>query len=197
MLSFFMTKKSSPKCTLTKIILFLLAMPTAYGSTTLVDGVYRVNENASFRIDNSGASHFVFTWGSNSTFSGLNDPTLELYVGKSYIFNRITSSHPFAITKGLPVTGTLGSLSTTSSSPGSFVYQPSLTGAFISNPGGLDPISWTPTGAEIGIYHYVCTVSGHVSMVGQIAVVPEPSTFGLLVVGFSILGLRRRSSPRN
>ena len=192
-----MKSKFWPKRYLPHFLFFLLAMPTAYGSTTLVDGVYQVNENTSFQIDNSGASHFVFTWGSNSTFSSLNDPTLELYVGKNYSFNRTTSSHPFAITKNLPVTGTPGSLSTTSSSPSSFVYQPSLTGAFISNPGGSDPVSWTPTGAEIGIYHYVCTVSGHVSMVGQIAVVPEPSTFGLLVVGFSILGLRRRSSPRN
>ena len=190
-----MNKKSLPKSTLTIIILFLLAMPTAYGSTTLVNGVYQVNENASFQINNSGASHFVFTWG--STFSGLNDPTLELYVGKNYSFNRISSSHPFAITKGLPVTGALGSLSTTSSSPGSFVYQPENAGAFISSPDGLDPISWTPTGADIGIYHYACTVSGHVGMVGQIAVVPEPSTLGLIVVGLSVLGLRRRSSPRN
>ena len=192
-----MKSKFLPKRYLPHFLFFLLAMPTAYGSTTLVDGVYRVNENASFQINNSGASHFVFTWGSNSTFSGLNDPTLELYVGKSYIFNRITSSHPFAITKGLPVTGTLGSLSTTSPSPGDFVYRPETAGTFISNPGGSDPVSWTPTGAEIGIYHYVCTVSGHVSMVGQIAVVPEPSTLGLIVVGLSVLGLRRRSSPRN
>ena len=192
-----MVIKVLPKRYLPHFLFFLLAMPTAYSSTTLVDGTYRVVESASFQIQNNGASDFVFAWGSNPTYSGIFDPSLELYVGQTYIFNRITSAHPFAITKNLPVQGAPGSLSTTSFNPSSFVYQPEVSGAFVSNPGGSDPISWAPTSAEIGTYHYVCTVSGHVSMVGQITVVPEPSTIGLLVVGLSALGLRQRSSPRN
>jgi plastocyanin len=192
-----MVIKILPKRYLPHFLFFLLAMPTAYGSTTLVDGIYRVNESASFQVQNNGTSDFVFAWGSNPTYSGIFDPSLELYVGKSYTFSRTTSNHPFAITKNLPVTGTPGSLSTTSSSTSFFVYLPEVSGAFVSNPGGSDPISWAPTSAEIGTYHYVCTVSGHVSMVGQITVVPEPSTIGLLVVGLSALGLRQRSSPRN
>ena len=148
-----MVIKILPKRYLPHFLFFLLAMPTAYGSTTLVDGIYRVNESASFQVQNNGTSDFVFAWGSNPTYSGIFDPSLELYVGKSYTFSRTTSNHPFAITKNIPVTGTPGSLSTTSFNPSSFVYQPEVSGAFVSNPGGSDPISWAPTSAEIGTYH--------------------------------------------
>ena len=198
-----------PKNLTSKVSLILIlgwvSAPASFAHTSLIGGTYFVSEGTTFSIGNSGASHFTFSWSSGDpyyggeSFSNLLDPSFQIMAGQQYTFTRGSGSHPFIITKDLPLSSSSTELSTTSYSVGSYEYRPtgSVAGNFISSPNGVDPIIWTPTTAELGDFYYACTVSGHNNMVGKITVVPEPSTLGLIVVGLSVLGLRRRSSPRN
>ena len=136
---------------------------------------YRVETGVAFDIGNVGASDYTFAWtDSSGSFSGIADPTLELVAGQTYTFQRVSGSHPFAICDDtLPVSGSDGSYgritadiilinAATLEPIADFTADPAPT---------TDLISWTPTSADLGVYYYTCTVTGHVGMTGRIEII--------------------------
>ena len=184
---------------LTALIIILPSF--AQAATTVNGAVYTIDESVNFSIANSGASHFVLAWtdpgGAGTSFSDVQDPTLVLTVGQTYVFDRTTGSHPFAITtSAMAVTGSDGVFQREGNQRSDidpFILTPNAD--FTAEPNGSAnevPITWTPTAADLGDYWYTCTIRGHLGMTGKITVVPEPSVsvLGFLALGF--LARRRR-----
>jgi hypothetical protein len=181
---------------------FLMLGTMSHAATTLVStSKYAVTEGVAFTLGNTGLSDFVFNWTDPSgtpapTFSGISDPTLVLSIGQTYTFQRITSSHPFAIMDSTATTfisGTDGLYRrTTSDSAITGATLPATpAGDFIAQPTPTqDFISWTPT--QAGDFWYTCTVANHPDMTGKITVVPEPSGIALIASGLAFGTLRRR-----
>lgn len=155
----------------------LLTIGTAAGAQTTQTGpsVFRVESGVMFELDNAGASDYLFNW-TDSSGSVVNesDPTLVLTAGETYIFRRITGSHPFVITDDtLPITGTDGSYQRTTFD-GAVIDAATLDPIedFTADPGPTtDLIMWTPMPGDIGEYYYTCRVTSHVTMTGRIEVV--------------------------
>lgn len=191
----------------TLVLFTLWGANPAFAETTLVRAnVYNVPDSVAFSIDNYGASDFVFDWqnlspggpGTGITTVGIPDPTLILYVGTTYTFQRMTSAHPFIILNlgsGGFFTGTDGNFSRTTSDTSSLSVQ------FTASPGSTDyygypipgnMVTWTPT--TPGDYFYTCAVGSHQSMAGLITVsnVPEPSTLSFSAIILTIAAFYRR-----
>jgi plastocyanin len=184
---------------------FLMLGTMTHAATTLVSASrYAVTEGVAFTLGNTFSSDFVFNWTDPSgtpapTFSGISDPTLVLSIGQTYTFQRITSSHPFAImdtTATVFMAGTDGSYNrtTTDSAAITAATLPATpAGDFIAQPSPTqDLISWTPT--QAGDFWYTCTVASHGGMTGKITVVPEPSGIALIASGL-VFGILRRRRP--
>ena len=187
----------------TQLLLASIALiPSITQAATTVSGaIYTIDESVDFSVSNNGAQNFFLSWtdpggAGAASFANVSDPTLVLTVGQTYTFERTTVSHPFAITTTeMSVVGSDGAFSRTSFASDAvapFVLSPSADfTAEPSNNAAGEPISWTPTAADVGDYWYTCTITNHRNMTGKISVVPEPSTsaLGLLAVGFLV---RRR-----
>lgn len=135
---------------------------------------YEINTGVSFTISNLGSSSFLFEWIDKSGFfTNVEDPTLVLTADETYTFENMTSIHPFNITDDtLPVDGTDGSysrLTTDINVINDASLQPMAD--FISNPGGGDLITWTPTADDVGTYYYTCRIAHHTNMTGKIVIV--------------------------
>lgn len=135
---------------------------------------YEVDAGVSFTMSNLGSSSFLFEWIDKSGFfTNVEDPTLVLTAGETYTFENMTSIHPFNITDDtLPVDGTDGSffrLTTDINVINNASLQPMAD--FISNPGGGDLITWTPTTDDVGTYYYTCRIVHHIDMTGKLVVV--------------------------
>ena len=175
---------------------------TSHAVTTLVSwSRYSVPEGVAFTLGNNGALDFLFNWvypsgASPLSFSNIAaDPTLILTLGQTYTFQRISSSHPFAImnnTAAAFMSGTDGTYSRTTTSSAD-INNATLTpiADFTASPAPtMDLITWTP--GQVGDFWYTCTVTSHPGMAGKITVIPEPSAFVLIAGGFAFAALRRR-----
>lgn len=177
--------------------MLILACTKIHAATTLLsDSRYSVDASVDFSLTNQGASNFLFTWNdTNGTFSNVADPTLVLTAGQTYTFERVSSLHPFIIMDSSYafIAGSDGEYVRTSSSAVA-MSDATLTPVadFTSDPGGGDPITWTPSVSDVGTYWYTCEVTGHGSMTGRIDVIPEPSTCLLGFIGLASLMRRRR-----
>lgn len=136
--------------------------------------VFEVRGGAEFTIRNRGASDYLFSWTDGTgTYTDIEDPTLILDAGATYVFRRASSAHPFRITNAsLGVTGTDGSFRrTTSTVEGLDSASLAPIADFTADPAPTsDQITWTPGASEIGTYFYTCTVLSHTGMTGQIRV---------------------------
>lgn len=175
----------------------ILGCTKIHAATTLLsDSRYSVDASVNFSVTNEGASNFLFTWiDTNGTFSNVADPTLVLTAGQTYTFERASSFHPFIIMDSSYafIAGSDGEYVRTSSSAVA-MSDATLTPVadFTSDPGGGDPITWTPGVSDVGTYWYTCEVTGHGGMTGRIDVIPEPSTCLLGFIGLASLLRRRR-----
>ena len=161
--------------------------------------VFRIEEDTTFELGNSGASSFLFNW---SDLTNVADPTLELVAGNTYRFERTTGSHPFVITDDtLEVTGTDGSFARTTAVR-SVIDEATLEpiADFTANSAPTtDFILWSPTADDLGQFYYTCNIQGHRGMTGSIRVVaaaiPEPSSIALIfgLAGAGIVRRRRKS----
>lgn len=180
--------------TITSLILCQSAVQSA--TTVLPSGAYAVDQGVTFNIGNDGASDYLFTWtDSSGTRTEIDDPTLVLTAGQTYIFQRTSSAHPLGITDDtLPVTLFMGSYSRTTTDS-TVINNAMLTplSDFTADPAPTsDAITWTPTAAQTGDYYYTCLFTSHVGMTGKITVVPEPSSSLLLLSGLTMGMLRRK-----
>jgi hypothetical protein len=144
-------------------------------TTEVSPSVFRVESGVMFELNNAGASDFLFNWtDSSGTVVDEADPTLILTAGETYIFRRLSGSHPFVITDDtLPVSGTDGSYSRTTFD-GAVIDGATLDPIpdFTADPGPTtDLIMWTPSPGDIGEYFYTCRVTGHPGMTGRIEIV--------------------------
>ena len=180
---------------------FLMLTTMSHAVTTLVSpSRYSVTEGVAFTLGNNGASDFLFTWTDPSgapplSSSNIADPTLILSLGQTYIFQRITTAHPFAImnnTAAAFINGADGTYSRTTTNS-TDINNATLTpiADFTASPAPTtDLITWTP--GQVGDFWYTCTVTSHPGMAGKITVIPEPSAFGLIAGGFAFAAFRRR-----
>ena len=140
-------------------------------SNDLASNVYLIDSSTEFDIGNSGSRDYLFSWSvDGSDFDRISDPTLVLSSGKTYLFKRTSSRHPFRITSSqLRVRGRDGNYSRTTRSA-SLIDSVSLKPLDDFTASGSDVISWTPTQGDIGQYYYTCVVSAHQRMTGSIIV---------------------------
>lgn len=147
----------------------------AMGQTLQLDEhVYRVESGLMFDISNIGASSFAWSW---TDFSGMfvdvEDPTIVLVTGETYLFRRTTGSHPLIVTDdSLEVTGMDGFLSRVTTDGGVIEAAGLMPLAdFTADPAPTsDFIMWTPGASDIGEYFYTCTVPFHTGMTGRLVV---------------------------
>ena len=160
---------------LKSIALLTLASGIASADTTQTGpSVFEVDAGVTFSLSNFAASDYLFNWADGSgSFANVADPTLILTAGETYTFLNQTSTHPFIITDTtLPVVGTDGDYTRTTSDitvMNAATVDPIAD--FTSDPGGSDPVVWTPSPENIGDYFYTCRITGHASMTGRIQVV--------------------------
>lgn len=164
------------KRTITQLtVLAILAGSACADTTQTGPSRYAIDAGVTISISNFAASDFLLNWSDDSgTFSAVADPTLVLTAGETYVFLNTTSVHPFVITDdSLPIDGTDGAFFRTTTS-GTVIDNATLQpiADFTSNPGASDPIAWTPTNDDVGVYYYTCRVTGHLDMTGQIEIVP-------------------------
>ena len=158
------------------VVVALAATTCASAQTTQINpNRYRVESGVAFELLSFGVNDFLFAWSDSSgSFSGLADPTLELVAGQTYTFQRFSSSHPFAICNdSLPVTGEDGDYFRTTFD-GTAIDNATLQPIddFTADPGPTtDMIVWTPTSADVGVYYYTCTITGHPAMTGRIEII--------------------------
>jgi plastocyanin len=157
------------------IVAASLVPPALADTTQTGPSVYAVDDGVSFDIGNSGSNHFLFGWSDASgSFTEVQDPTLILTAGRTYVFRRTTGTHPFVITDDtLPVSGSDGSYARTTFD-GAVIAAAILDPAadFTADPAPTDDqIVWTPTLADLGDYFYTCTIAPHPGMTGRIQVV--------------------------
>ncbi|MEL7485523.1 MAG: GC-type dockerin domain-anchored protein, partial [Planctomycetota bacterium] len=118
---------------------------------------------------------YFFDWiDLSGSFTSSDDPTFELVAGQTYTFQRASTSHPFAICDDtLPVAGSDGAFQRTTFSSAvinAATLQPIAD--FTADPAPTtDLITWTPTAADIGVYYYTCTITGHPAMTGRIEII--------------------------
>jgi plastocyanin len=159
--------------------LLLTSTTTLADTTQTGPSTYTIDEGVSFTILNFSALDFLLTWSDDSgTFTSIEDPTITLTAGQTYIFDNNTNVHPFVITDDtLEVTGTDGSFSRVSFS-GTDIDNATLQpiADFTADPNPADDvITWTPTNDDAGEYFYTCRVSSHIGMTGKIIVVAAPA----------------------
>ncbi len=153
----------------------LIAAGAATAQTTQPEpSVYRVPGGVEFSLDNAGASDYLFNWSdAGGDFIDVVDPTLILIAGETYLFRRITGSHPFVITDDtLEITGSDGTFRRVTSD-GDVIDAATLKpiDVFTADPAPTDDfIEWTPSADDAGQYYYTCRVTGHRGMTGSIIV---------------------------
>ncbi|GEM_PF-820430 len=161
---------------------------SAMGQTLqLDDHVYRVESGLMFDISNIGASSFAWSW---TDFSGMfvdiEDPTIVLVTGQTYLFRRTTGSHPFVVTDDtLEVTGTDGFFARVSTD-GTAIEAAALEplADWMADPAPTsDFIMWTPGAGDIGEYYYTCAIPFHTGMTGRIVVEGPADPRDVQIVG--------------
>jgi len=163
--------------TLALAALTLAISPAASLADTTQTGpnVYEVDAGVTFSVVNVGASNWAWSWtDSSGTFTNIQDPTLILTAGETYIFDNFATTHPFGIADDtLPVGGTDGNYFRTTTS-GAVINAAILDpfADFVANPAPQpDDITWSPTNADAGTYWYTCMITFHTGMVGKIVIV--------------------------
>lgn len=162
---------------------------------------YQLDANTNINVGAPSASNFSFSFDGGLPSSS-SDTNFELTTGFAYSFTRGAGSHPFIIVDAAKMaphnptqTGTSWTRSSFSPNWGEAdAFVAASGGSLYSNTSGSDPFTWNPTSAEIGTYYYTCAVGGHGSMIGLVTVVPEPTTYAL-IIGALALGVtisRRR-----
>jgi len=167
------TEKNTMKIMITAAALALCASLSAGDTTQNGPSNYTVDEGVTFTITNIGSTSFLLSWSDDSgTFTNIEDPTITIVTGQSYSFENTTSVHPFHVTDDtLPVSGTDGDYSR-DTFDSAVINGATLDpfDAFVSNPGGGDPIVWTPADDAAGAYWYTCGITGHSGMTGRLFV---------------------------
>ena len=159
----------------------LLAVPAPAETIALGPHRYEVTAGVTFNVANLSSTSYLFTWADDGgLIADVEDPTLVLHAGETYVFRRVTSKHPLLIADDtLPLDGGDGAWVRTTAEAADLdaaILQPA--DAFTADPAlGDDPIAWTPAAA--GDYAYTCNVPAHVMMTGRIVVtapdVPAPA----------------------
>ena len=174
-------------------------------------GIVVGNPGDRFQISFTGSSSFLLRTMDDAEDFAYSvedfapDPTLSLTAGETYTFHHTGGAHPFVLLDDeAPIastgSGVDGSEFTRTVTDNSFLGHaldyPDLVVWPVGSYMGSYILDWTP---EEGTYYYTCGVGFHNNMAGQIvvqaasALVPEPSTFGLLGFGLlSLFALRRR-----
>ncbi|MFG0244602.1 MAG: GC-type dockerin domain-anchored protein [Phycisphaerales bacterium JB052] len=165
----------------TTITALLLASTIAQADTTQNGpSNYTIDEGVSFSLGNLGPNDWLFSWSDSSgTFTEVADPTITLTAGQTYIFDNLTTIHPFVITDDtLVVNGTDGDFSReTFDGPviDAATLQPMAD--FTADPEPADDvISWTPSDSDAGEYWYTCRIAGHAGMTGKLVIVEAPAS---------------------
>ncbi len=157
------------------IVAVLAASPLHADTTQTGPSVYEIDAGVLFTIVNQGASSWLWSWtDSSGAFTNIEDPTLVLTAGETYLFDNVASIHPFAITDDtLPVSGTDGNYFRDTTDPGVIndaVLSP--TADFIDDPApAIDGITWSLTNDDVGIYYYTCMIPFHPGMTGKFEIV--------------------------
>jgi hypothetical protein len=174
------------------IALISLAAGIACADTTQIEpSVYEIDAGVSFSLVNLGASSWLWSWSDSSgTFSNIQDPTLILTAGETYIFDNTTFIHPFGIANDtLPVGGSDGSYfrtTTDSSVINAAILEPMAD--FVANPAPqVDDIVWSPINDDAGTYFYTCMITVHTGMVGKIVIVQGPAACPADLTGDGVL----------
>ena len=146
----------------------------AMGQTSQPEpNVYRVESGVEFSISHEGSNDYVFVWEDSSGEFADNDPTFVLTAGETYIFRRVSGSHPFVICDdSLEVVGEDGMyfrVTTDESVIDDATLDP--IDAFTADPAPTDDfIEWTPSADDAGTYVYTCNIAFHAGMTGLIRV---------------------------
>ena len=158
------------------VVALLATTGSSVQATTIQESKnrFRISQGVAFDIANESVLTYTFSWSDDGgDFLNIPNPTLILYSGQTYTFQRVSPAHPFVITDNtMPVTG----------SDGSFLRD-TLDGAVIdaatlepiadfTADGGptTDLISWTPDAVDAGTYYYTCRVLTHTRMTGALEV---------------------------
>ncbi|MEX0876209.1 MAG: GC-type dockerin domain-anchored protein [Phycisphaerales bacterium] len=151
----------------------------AAGDTTQTGpNTYTADEGVTFEIQSLASSSFILSWSDDSGDFDAIDPTITLTAGQSYIFENMTTVHPFVITDDtLPVSGTDGDY-VRDTTDGAVIDAATLQpiADFTADPQPADdPIDWTPVGDDAGEYYFTCRVTHHADMIGKIIIVEAPA----------------------
>ncbi|MFI4915934.1 MAG: GC-type dockerin domain-anchored protein [Phycisphaerales bacterium JB060] len=150
-----------------------LAAPILAQTTQPDPAVFQVASGVEFSINHEGSSDYVFAWEDPSGEFAASDPTFVLTAGETYIFRRVSGSHPFVICDdSLEVVGEDGMyfrVTTDESVIDAATLEP--IDAFTADPAPTDDfIEWTPAADDAGTYVYTCNIAFHTGMTGIIRV---------------------------
>ena len=170
--------KNTTKAIILAAAATILTLPAHAETTQIGPDIYAVDEGVLFTVINMGASDWLWSWtDSSGTFTNIADPTLILTANETYVFENISTVHPFGIADDtLPVGGTDGSYFRTTTD-GTIINAAILDpfADFVANPAPQeDDITWTPTNDDIGIYYYTCMITFHLGMTGKFEIVAGP-----------------------
>jgi len=182
-----------------------IAIITAFGAVNVYDSASNVYYlESSTDIDLTGGSgNFYFDFLDDGALpSSTSDTKLILNTSSTYTFTHVGSGHPFIILEHSFMspfnpntsTGLRDNFPTTLPEAAAYVTvsdsEPLYLVANIE-----DSFTWSPSELEIGSYWYTCAIAGHRDFLGQISVVPEPSSYALILGGLAfglLVFLRRR-----
>ena len=189
----------------TLVSLNSIAIITAFSAVNVYDSASNVYYlESSTDIDLTGGSgNFYFDFLDDGALpSSTSDTKLILNTSSTYTFTHVGSGHPFIILEHSFMspfnpntsTGLRDNFPTTLPEAAAYVTvsdsEPLYLVANIE-----DSFTWSPSELEIGSYWYTCAIAGHRDFLGQISVVPEPSSYALILGGLAfglLVFLRRR-----
>lgn len=175
-----------------------------FGAVNVYDSVLNTYSlGLSTDIDLTGGSgNFYFDFLDDGSLpSTTADTKLILNTSSTYTFTHVGSGHPFIILSDSVMAAYNPSATTGLRDSFPATLQEAAAYVTVSSSESLylvanieDSFTWSPSELEVGSYWYTCAIAGHRDFLGQITVVPEPSSYALLLGGLAlgIAALRRR-----
>ena len=187
----------------TIVLLKLVSVASAFGVVNIyVESTNTYSLGLSTDIELTGGNgNFYFDFiGGGDLPDSTQDTKLILSTLKTYTFTHVGAGHPFVVLSDTqmapynpndPTPGLRDSFPSNRTASDAYVAASNSESLFLNI---SDSFTWTPTAAEIGDYWYTCGIAGHKDFLGEIEVVPEPSSYALLIgaLAVGLVALRRR-----